>query len=139
MPARWVTVGRWVAAALILGGGAIHLKLYFDTYRDFPNANLGRSFLLNAAASLVVAILLVVWRHPLALVAGLVLVDATLFGFALSRTSTGIFGFTETGFKPSPEAVLSLVFEIGAAVLLLVLLVLELRRAPADAAPSPAT
>ena len=26
----FVTIGRWVAAALILGGGAIHLKLYFD-------------------------------------------------------------------------------------------------------------
>ena len=49
------TVGRWVAALLVLGSGAIHLKLYFDGYRDFPNANLGRSFLLNAVASLVVA------------------------------------------------------------------------------------
>jgi hypothetical protein len=119
------TVGRWLAAALVLGGGAIHLKLYFDRYRDFPDANLGRSFLLNAAASLVVAILLVVWRHPLSLVAGLVLVNATLIGFALSRTSTGIFGFTETGFNPSPEAVLSLVFEIGAALVLLLLLAFE--------------
>ncbi|HKA05527.1 MAG TPA: hypothetical protein VKD67_14425, partial [Acidimicrobiales bacterium] len=108
----WATVGRWVAAALLLGGGAIHLKLYFDGYRDFPNANLGRSFLLNAAASLVVAILVVVWRHPLSLVAGLVLVNATLIAFGWSRTSDGIFGFTETGFNPSPEAVLSLVFEL---------------------------
>ena len=119
------TIGRWLAAALILGGGAIHLKLYFDGYRDFPNANLGRSFLLNAIASLVVAILLVVWRNPLSLLAGLVLVNATLLAFALSRTSNGIFDFTETGFNPSPEAVLSLVFEIGAALVLLVLLAFE--------------
>jgi hypothetical protein len=119
------TVGRWVAALLVLGGGAIHLKLYFDGYRDFPNANLGRSFLLNAVASLVVAILLVVWRNPLSLVAGLVFVNATLIAFAVSRTSTGVFDFTETGFNPSPEAVLSLVFEIGAAVVLLLLLVVE--------------
>jgi hypothetical protein len=119
------TAGRWVAALLVLGGGAIHLKLYFDGYRDFPNANLGRSFLLNAVASLVVAILVVVWRNPLSLVAGLIYVNATLFAFALSRTSTGIFDFTETGFNPSPEAVLSLIFEIGAAVVLLVLLVVE--------------
>jgi hypothetical protein len=119
------TVGRWVAALLVLGGGAIHLKLYFDGYRDVPNANLGRSFLLNAVASLVVAILLVVWRNPLSLVAGLVFVNATLIAFAVSRTSTGVFDFTETGFNPSPEAVLSLVFEIGAAVVLLLLLVVE--------------
>ena len=130
------TVGRWLAAALILGGGAIHLKLYFDGYRDFPNANLGRSFLLNAIAALVVAILLVVWRNPLSLVAGLVLVNATLLAFALSRTSSGIFDFTETGFNPSPEAVLSLVFEIGAAVVLIGLLVVEWAGARQEVAPA---
>lgn len=132
----FVTIGRWVAAALILGGGAIHLKLYFDSYRDFPNANLGRSFLLNAIASLVVAILLVVWRNPLSLLAGLVLVNATLLAFALSRTSNGIFDFTETGFNPSPEAVLSLVFEIGAAVVLIGLLVVEWAGARREVAPA---
>jgi hypothetical protein len=130
------TVGRWLAAALILGGGAIHLKLYFDGYRDFPNANLGRSFLLNAIASLVVAVLLVVWRSPLSLVAGLVLVNATLLAFAVSRTSSGIFDFTETGFNPSPEAVLSLVFEIGAAVVLIGLLVVEWAGARGEVAPA---
>jgi len=132
----FVTIGRWVAAALILGGGAIHLKLYFDSYRDFPNANLGRSFLLNAIASLVAAILLVVWRNPLSLLAGLVLVNATLLAFALSRTSNGIFDFTETGFNPSPEAVLSLVFEIGAAVVLIGLLVVEWAGARREVAPA---
>jgi len=130
------TIGRWLAAALILGGGAIHLKLYFDGYRDFPNANLGRSFLLNAIASLVVAILLVVWRNPLSLLAGLVLVNATLLAFALSRTSNGIFDFTETGFNPSPEAVLSLVFEIGAAVVLIGLLVVEWAGTRREVAPA---
>jgi hypothetical protein len=132
-----VTLGRWVAAALVLAGGSIHLKLYFDGYRDVPDANLGRSFLLNAAASLVVAILLVVWRHPLALVAGLVLVDATLVGFAMGRTGDGIFGFTERGLNPSPEAVLSLVVEIGAAVVLILLLIVELRGTSREVAAAP--
>jgi hypothetical protein len=127
MNTRLIRVERVVAALLVLAGGIIHLKLYFDGYRDVPNANLGRSFLLNFAASAVVAILLVVWRSPLALVAGLVLVDATLIGFGLSRTSQGIFGFTESGFQPSPEAVLSLVVEIAAAVILIVLLAVEWR------------
>jgi len=116
-----------LAAVLVLVGGYIHLKLYFDGYRDVPNANLGRSFLLNAAAALVVAAALVLWRSVWSLVAGLVLVNATLLGFGLSRTSSGIFGFTETGFQPSPEAAISLVVEIGAAVVLLALLYLELR------------
>jgi len=119
--------GRVLAAVLVLVGGYIHLKLYFDGYRDVPNANLGRSFLLNAAAALVVAAALVLWRTVWPIVAGLVLVNATRLGFGLSRTSSGIFGFTETGFQPSPEAAISLVVEIGAAVVLLALLYLELR------------
>ena len=37
-----------MAAALIVVGGIVHLKLYNDGYQDFPDHNLGRSFLLNA-------------------------------------------------------------------------------------------
>lgn len=136
MRPRLVLGGRVVAAVLVLIGGYIHLKLYFDGYRDIPNANLGRSFLLNAAAALVVAVVLVVWRSPLALVLGLVLVNATLLGFGMSRTSSGIFGFTETGFKPSPEAAISLIVEIGAAIVLIALLFLELQASAR--APEPA-
>jgi hypothetical protein len=132
MRSRLLLGGRVVAAVLVLIGGYIHLKLYFDGYRDIPDANLGRSFLLNAAAAVVVAAALVLWRNVWALVAGLVLVNATLIGFGLSRTSRGIFGFTESGFQPSPEAAISLVVEIGAAVILIALLYLEL------SAPAPA-
>ena len=121
-----------VAAVLVLASGFIHLKLYFDSYRDVPDANLGRSFLLNAAAALVVAVLLILWRNPLVLVGGLLLVNATLVGFGLSRTGSGIFGFTESGFQPSPEAAISVIVEIGAAVVLIALLYLELRE-PAPA------
>ena len=127
MARRLVLGGRILAAVLVLIGGYIHLKLYFDGYRDVPDANLGRSFLLNAAASLVVAAALVLWRNVWALVAGLLLVNATLIGFAMARTSRGVFGFTESGFHPSPEAAISLVVEIGAAVVLVVLLYVELR------------
>ena len=49
-PLRMVV--RVVAALLVLGGGLVHLQLYNDGYKDFPNANLGRSFLLNVAASI---------------------------------------------------------------------------------------
>jgi hypothetical protein len=132
MRSRLLLGGRVVAAVLVLVAGYIHLKLYFDGYRDIPDANLGRSFLLNAAAAVVVAAALVLWRNVWALVAGLVLVNATLIGFGLSRTSRGIFGFTESGFQPSPEAAISLVVEIGAAVILIALLYLEL------SAPAPA-
>ena len=73
-------------------------------------------------ASVVVAVALVLWRHWAVVVAGLLVVNGTLIAFAMSRTDNGIFGFTERGFEPSPDAVLALVFEIGAAVILLWLL-----------------
>ena len=116
---------RIVAAALVLAGGVIHLRLWNDGYKDFPNDNLGRSFLLNAVGSAAVAVALVVWRHRLVPLAALGLVNGTLVAFGLSRTDRGIFGFTERGWNPSPEAALALVFELAAAAVLLVLLVLE--------------
>jgi hypothetical protein len=51
-----VTATRVLAAASLLIGGGVHLRLYFDGYRDFPNHNLGYSFLANVAASVVVAV-----------------------------------------------------------------------------------
>src|SRR4051794_21363529 len=102
--------GRVVAAALILATGILHFKLYFDAYRDVDKV--GPLFIAIFVGSIVVAALLLLWRHWLALVIGLGFVDAILIGFGVSRTSRGVFDFSETGFKPSPEAVLSLTFEI---------------------------
>ena len=112
---------RFAVAALILVGGIVHLKLYNDGYKDFPNDNLGRSFLMNAAASVIIAVAVVVIPGVLPLLAGLALVDGTLLAFGLSR-GPGIFGFTETGWNPSPEAAIALICEIAAAVILLLLL-----------------
>ena len=36
------TVARLVAAAAVLVSGLVHLQLYFDGYRDYPDANLGQ-------------------------------------------------------------------------------------------------
>jgi hypothetical protein len=123
MNTRLATIGRLVGALLILAGGAIHLELYFDSYRHIDKV--GPSFLLNAVASLAVAILLVAWRHWVPVVAGLVLVDATLLGFGLSRTSSGIFDFTEKGWNPTPWAVLAVVVELAAAVVLIGVLAVD--------------
>lgn len=118
-------VARIVAAALVLAGGVVHLQLWNDGYKDFPNENLGRSFLLNVVGSGVVTVALVVWRHWLAPLAGLALVNGTLIAFGLSRTDRGIFGLSERGWNPSPEAALALVFELAAAVVLIAVLVIE--------------
>jgi hypothetical protein len=113
---------RYVAAGLVLAGGLVHLKLWDDGYKDYPDENLGRSFLGNVIASVIVAVALVVWRHWAVVVAGLVVVNGTLLAFALSRTDRGIFGFTERGWEPSPEAALALVFEVAAGAILVWLL-----------------
>lgn len=103
--------------------GLVHLQLYFDGYRDFPDANLGRSFLLNAVASVVLAIALVFRREFAVRVAAAVLLVATLAAFVMSRTDNGIFGFSERGLDPSPQAALALIVEIIGLVLLVATLV----------------
>jgi uncharacterized membrane protein len=108
-------------------GGAIHLRLYFDSYRDIPVENVGRSFLLNAVAAFAAAALVLVWNHPLAVLAPLVVADATLVAFGLSRTDQGVFNFTENGWNPSPDAALSVVVEVATAALCVLALVLSVR------------
>jgi len=112
------TIVRWAAAVAIAVGGLIHLQLYFDGYRDFPNANLGRSFVLNGVASIVVACAMVVRRDAVVRLAGVGVLAGTLVAFFVSRTDSGIFGFAEKGLNPSPQALLTLVFEIGGLVLI---------------------
>ncbi len=109
---------RILAAIAIVVGGLVHLQLYFDGYRDFPNDNLGRSFLANAVGSMIVAAALVARRDVLVRLAGIGVSAGTLVAFAISRSDSGIFGFTETGLNPSPQAIITLITEIGAIVLL---------------------
>lgn len=112
------TILRGLAAVAVLIGGLVHLQLYFDGYRDFPNANLGRSFVLNGGASVLIAAALFVRRDVIVRLAGIAVVGGTLIAFWLSRTDTGIFGFTERGLEPSPQGALALVAEVAAIVLL---------------------
>ena len=123
-----------LAAAAILVSGWIHLRLYFDGYRDVADPNLGRSMLANAAASLVVAIALVLSTHVAVRLAGIALAVGTTIAFVVSRTA-GLFGFTESGLQPSPEAAIALVAQAATVVLL----GLTFRtRAPAARAAGPA-
>jgi hypothetical protein len=123
------TIIRWVGAALTLAGGLVHLKLW-DGIKDWPNDNLARMFLLNVVASVVAAIAVAVWDHWIPVIGALAVVNGTLLAFGISRTDTGVpftdvegLGkFTEAGFDPSPEALLALVSEIGAAAALVYVL-----------------
>ena len=107
---------RITTAAVTVIHGAIHLQLYMESYKDIPIDNIGRSFLLNAVASLTAAAVVMLWSHQLAPVAPLLLANSTLIAFGLSRTDRGIFGFTERGWSPTPQAAAAVAAEIAAAV-----------------------
>jgi hypothetical protein len=107
---------RITTAAVTVILGAIHLQLYMESYKDTPIDNIGRSFLLNAVASLTAAAVVMLWSHQLAPVAPLLLANSTLIAFGLSRTDRGIFGFTERGWSPTPQAAAAVAAEIAAAV-----------------------
>jgi hypothetical protein len=132
MRVSWLRVANAVGCVLI---GAIHLRLYFDTYRHVDDV--GRSFILNAVAAGVAAAIVLLWPSRLAYLAPLLLANATLVAFGLSRTDQGIFNFTERGWNPSPDALLSVVVEIVTALLAVAGLVLAGAR-PAESAAPPA-
>ncbi len=108
------------AAVAVAAGGLVHLQLYFDGYRSTPDANLGRSFVVNGVASLVIAIALLARPTVLVRLAGLGLSLGTFLAFALSRTDRGVFGFTEHGFQPSPQAMIAVAVELAATALIVV-------------------
>ena len=130
-----------VAAGAIAVGGYVHFCLYRRGYRAIPK--IGPAFLLQVVASVVVASALlligkerflhfgrVVVRSSLvAETLGLALSLGTLAAFAASRTPSGLLGFREGGLQPAPQALLTVVAESAALVLLSAALVLE-RRVP---------
>ncbi|MFE7240087.1 hypothetical protein [Streptomyces sp. NPDC057582] len=107
---------RSATAATLAASGYIHAQLYVDGYRFIHI--IGPLFLLQASASFALAALLLIGTSPLLLrtaAAGVAL--GALGGFTASRT-VGVFGFTEHGLQPEPQAVLSLLAETGTLLLL---------------------
>ena len=84
---------RVVAAVAALVSAAVHFYLWY--FEDFRASNvIGPAFLLNAVAGVVIAVLLLLWRHwvPLFLVVGFG--ASTLGAFVISAT-VGLFGVHE--------------------------------------------
>jgi hypothetical protein len=107
------------AAVTLAMSGYIHAQLYLDGYR-FIHA-IGVMFLIQAAASFGLATLLLAAAVlPAPAVIQLAAAGAALGalgGFAASRT-VGVFGFTERGFQPAPQALLSVLAEVATLLLL---------------------
>ena len=80
---------RVIAAAAVLVSAAIHLQLWFDGVRH--QHVIGPSFMVNAVAGVVIAVLLVGWRSwpPLLLAAGF---GASTLGAFVIASTAGLYG-----------------------------------------------
>lgn len=114
---------RMLAAVLLLIGGAIHFGLWRTSYRHIPNV--GKLFLVNSAASILIAAALVFRRDLLVALSAAGLAVGSLIGLTLSRT-VGLFGFMEVGLTQA--ALQTIAAEVG--VLVAVGLILATRRNP---------
>jgi hypothetical protein len=108
---------RVLAAAAVLVSGAVHLKLYFDWAHE--NDKVGPAFLLNAGAGVVIAVLLLTWRHwiPPLLAIGFGLSTLTAF---VTAATVGLFGVSErwTGWAVWTAAASELVAIVAGAMVL---------------------
>ena len=79
---------RAVAAVAVTVSAVVHLRMWFDGVRD---QSVGPAFMMNAIGGVVIAVLLLTWRHwiPLLLAVGFGL--STLGAFTIA-TTVGLFG-----------------------------------------------
>jgi hypothetical protein len=79
---------RIIAAAAVTVSALLHLRMWFDGVRD---QSVGPAFMLNALGGIVIAVLLLTWRHwlPLLLAVGFGL---STFGAFVIAATVGLFG-----------------------------------------------
>ena len=82
---------RILAAVAVFVSAAVHHYLWLDFAKD--DAFLGPSFMLNAIAGAIIAVLLVAWPHWMSAFLALGFGTSTLLAFVLS-TTVGLFGVT---------------------------------------------
>jgi hypothetical protein len=105
---------RIAAAATLATSGYIHAQLYVTGYRFLHVV--GVLFLLQASVSFAVAALLLVGGPVYLRLAAAGAAAGALGGFLASRT-IGVFGFTEKGWQPSPQSLLSVLVEVATLLL----------------------
>ena len=84
---------RLLTAVAVLVSGAVHLWLWYDVFRD--ETVVGPAFLLNAAGSVVIAVLLLRWRHWVPAFLAMGFGASTLGAFVIATTDSGLFGVHE--------------------------------------------
>ena len=107
---------RTLAALAVLVSAAVHLMLWFDGVR---HQSVGPAFLLNAAGGVVIAVLLVSWRHWIPPLLAIGFGVSTLGAFVISAT-VGLLGVHEhwTGGYVWTAAVAEVVAILAGAVAL---------------------
>jgi hypothetical protein len=80
---------RLIAAAAVLVSAYVHLKEWIDGFRHVHV--IGPLFVVNVVAGVVIAVLLVTWRHWLAPFLALGFAASTLGGFVIAA-QWGLFG-----------------------------------------------
>ena len=100
---------RTAISASLAASGVVHAYLYIHGYRDIPAV--GSAFLVQGSVFCAVAVLILAggpaWLQLVAAIGA----TGSLVAFALSSTA-GLFGFTETGWQPSPYAAITVVAEV---------------------------
>jgi hypothetical protein len=83
---------RVLAAVGVLVSAVVHLRLWFDGFRDIHMV--GPAFMLNAVAGLAIAVALVLWRHwvPPLLAVGF---GASTLGAFIIAATVGLYGVHE--------------------------------------------
>lgn len=114
--ARWTVNFLAIAgAALLIWSAVVHIRLWSDGYRDI--SVIGPLFIIQGVGTIVIAVVLVIFRRLVLLAAGAVALAATAVGLLLS-VHISLFGYRES--LAVPYAGLSLVVEFTGAAILLV-------------------
>lgn len=108
---------RVALAACLAVSGVIHAYLYIQSYRFIPTV--GPGFLVQASIFCALAVLILLGAPDWFAWVAAVLSVGALIAFVLSRT-VGLFGFTERGWQPAPEAALAVIAEVLTVVLVAV-------------------
>jgi len=122
---------RVLGAAAVAASGAIHFQLWATGYSVI--ATIGPLFILDAAGSWLLALLLVGLRFRTLAALGILTELGAIAGLATAST-TGLFGFRERGFGVGGQILAAYATE-GLAVLLLATSLVLGRRREGGSAP----
>ncbi len=110
-----VTATTWVASALTITSGAIHLHLYTAGYRAIPT--IGSLFIVQGVTAIAIALVASALRRVWTALLGAGLMVATVAGFLIS-VNDGLFGFQDA-FRGTNQ-ISAFVVELAASALFLV-------------------